>query len=71
MAEPKASKDVKKQVIEPEAPKIFENKDTLNGMALEDDPFADLMGDTPDQPKPTDIFGNQETQKPAEMQMTT
>ena len=40
-------------------------------MTLEDDPFADLMGDTPDQPKPTDIFGNQETQKPAEMQMTT
>ena len=60
---------MKKQAVEPEAPKIFENKETFNVMSLEDDPFADLMGDAPDQPKPTDIFGNQETQKPAEMQM--
>jgi hypothetical protein len=39
-------------------------------VSLEDDPFADLMGDTPDQPKPADIFRTQENQKPAEMQMT-
>jgi len=70
LAEPKASRDVEKQVMEPESPKIFENKDAVNIMSLEDDPFADLMGDAPDQPKPADIFGNQETPKPAEMQMT-
>jgi hypothetical protein len=39
---------VKKQVIEPESPKIFENKEAVNIKTLEDDPFADLMGDTPD-----------------------
>lgn len=70
LAEPKPSGDVKKQIMEPESPKVVENKDTANMMSLADDPFADLMGDTPDQPKPTDIFGNQETPKQAEMQMT-